>query len=79
MTSNPTQPDLAVLNVVTRMEAAGLVSEDLDDAVTTSSEERASNVNNAGLYAQVHYLMRAGDNSWKPEEVIHAATAAHTS
>jgi hypothetical protein len=66
-------PDPKVVEVVKQLEAEGFDSSHLDGAVQDAASERASGVNNDGLYAQVHYLLRGSDHSWKPADVIDAA------
>jgi hypothetical protein len=45
----------------------------LDDAVHDAHAEAASEVNNAGLSTQVHYLLQQG---WKPEDILFRARQA---
>lgn len=66
-------PDPKVAEVVKQLEAEGFDSSHLDGAVQDAASERASAVNNDGLYAQVRYLMRGSDHSWKPADVLDAA------
>ena len=73
MSESPALLDPEVVEVVKQLEAEGLDSESLDAAVHDAASERASVINNDCLYAQVHYLLRGSDHSWKPADVLYAA------
>ncbi len=74
--SDPTLKDPQVEALVAELEAAGYESEHLDGAVHDAATERATAINNGGLYDQVHYLMRGGDHSFKPDDIRFAAKEA---
>jgi hypothetical protein len=76
MSESPALLDPEVVEVVKQLEAEGLDSESLDAAVHDAASERASVTNNDCLYAQVRYLLRGGDHSWKPADVLYAARQA---
>ena len=69
-------PDPQVTALVKELEAEGFTSEHLATTVFEAASERASAVNNGGLYDQVHYLLRGGDHSFKPYEIRFAAQLA---
>lgn len=74
--TDPAIPDPHVTALVKELEADGFESQHLDEAVQDAASERASAVNNGGLYEQVHFLLRGGDHSFKPHEIRFAARQA---
>lgn len=73
MSESPAIPDPKVVEVVKQLESEGFDSSHLDEAVQDAAADRVSGINNKGLYAQVFYLMRGSDHSWKPDDVLFAA------
>lgn len=71
--NDPAIPDPQVVELVKQLEAEGFTSEHLEGAVNDAATERAAAVNNGGLLVQVRYLLRGGDNSFKPSDVLYVA------
>ncbi len=68
--------NLDVGPLVRHLEEEGFKPEHLDEAVHDAASERATAANNDGLEAQVLFLLRGSDNSWKPGDIIAAARRA---
>jgi hypothetical protein len=62
--------------LVQHLRDEGVTPDHLDDAVRDAAAERAAELLNDGLDAQVTFLLRGSDHSWKPGDIIATARRA---
>ncbi len=65
-----------ISDLVARLESLGIQPAHLDSAVHDAASERATAICNEGLVAQVTFLRRGSDHSWKPGDIVNAAQVA---
>lgn len=68
--------DLRVMLLVKQLQSSGHEGRHLDQAVHVAADERATDVNNNGIEAQVKFLLHGSDLSWKPSEILGAAASS---
>jgi hypothetical protein len=68
--------DPRVAALIDQLRSSGHEGRHLDQAVHNAAEERATDVNNDGIEAQVKFLLHGSDLSWDPSEILGAAASS---